>query len=287
VTIMKPEIIVLGHSGFIGKALCDQLNIADIAFQGISSSDIDLRKSESITALNQRFTKNTVLIFSAAIIRQKGDNLETLQDNIKMAINVAKSLENHPIDKCIYLSTADVYGHPDSLLISENTPINPLTNYASAKWLSESLMESVCLKTHTPSLTLRYSGIFGPGQRQPRYGPNSFIDSVIKKENVNLWGDGEELRDMVYVKDLAKIIVQLSQNNIQGILNIATGKSTTFQQTAEMICQLMPYQCKIIHRERNGPKFDQVFDISKLKQSLPNLCFTPLNQAFREMLYIN
>lgn len=278
-----PEIVILGHTGFIGNTIFEQFASQNIIAQGISSKEVDLRKLESRDYLSNTLTASSILIFSAALIRQRGDNLETLQDNIKLASNVASVIENQPIKKCVYLSTADVYDQPVPLPITEETSVNPQTYYAAAKYCSESLLKTACQRSNVPILIFRYAGIFGPGQKEGRYGPNSFVETAIKDRVIKLWGDGKELRDMVYVRDLARIITQLVESDAQGIFNIATGKSVTFLEVAEALRQLLPSPVEIIHQERTGPKFDQGFNVDKLKQTLPNLEFTPLRKALKEM----
>lgn len=275
------ETIILGHSGFIGNAVLEELNNNHIHTMGISSSDIDLQQPSSIGNLSKIFTADSTLIFSAAVIRQKGETLKILQDNIQITSHVATAIENQPINKCVYLSTADVYGFP-TYPITESTPINPQTYYATAKYCSESILQIACRKINIPLLILRYSGIFGPGQKQPRYGPNSFIDTGLKDKTISLWGDGMERRDMVYIKDLANIIVQFSQNDIEGIYNIATGKSHSFLEITEQLKTILPNKFKILSRPRTGIKFDQTFNTTKLQTTLPNLNFSPLDQALHE-----
>lgn len=277
------EIIILGHSGFIGSALFEHLARNDIAVRGISSSEIDLKNPASVHHLRTTLLPSSILIFSAALTRQRGDNLETMQDNIKLASNVAAVLEDCHIKKCVYLSTTDVYGQPQFLPITETTPISPQTYYAAAKFCSESILQTACRRAQTPILTLRYGGIFGPGQKNIQYGPYSFIADTLKDKNIQLWGDGQELRDLVYVKDLVEVINLLVNSETEGVFNIATGKSATFLEVAQTLQQLLPTPSQLIHRERTGVKFDQEFDIGKLKEVLPNFSFTPLSKSLKEM----
>lgn len=278
------EIIILGHSGFIGKALFEHFSSEGVTPRGVSSKEIDLRDPESTNYLEGILTPESTLIFSAALIRQRGDNLQTLQDNIRLASNVATVLENHRLKKCIYLSTTDVYGQP-MYPISEDSPINPQTYYAAAKFCSESILQTACRRAQTPILILRYGGIFGLGQKEPRYGPNSFVETALKEGVIKLWGDGEELRDMVYVKDLAKATSQLTKGDDQGIMNVATGIPTTFLGVAEVICSLLSPPIRIVHQDRSGPKFNQRFNPEKFRQNLPNFKFTPLKEALTQMVY--
>lgn len=280
---MKNQIVLLGHTGFIGSNIFKKLKLRGMSVKGIDRDKVNLLNGEeSASCLSEILTSKSTLIITTAINRELGDNLKTLQGNIKIIANIAQVLESKPIKKCVYLSTADVYGIPEKLPITEETPISPQTYYAIAKYCCEALLEVACRKTNCPLLILRYNGVFGPGQRNIGYGPNAFIKSVLDEGVVRLWGKGEELRDTLYVKDLAKVISQLSLGRASGVYNIATGKSRTFADMVRTLQKISPKRFKVLTRKRTGPAFDQVFDIARLAKAIPRLSFTPMEQALLE-----
>lgn len=281
---MQSNVVILGHTGFIGKSIVEYLNSKKIKFLGIASKECDLKNAKSINSLSKLFTKNTTVIITAAINRELGDTIENMQTHINMIANVAKALEMHSVKKCVYLSTTDVYGFPKKLPITEETPISPKTFYAIAKYCCEELLKVITQKLKVPLLILHYNGVFGPGQRNIGYGPNFFIKGILEEGSVRLWGDGKELRDTVYVKDLAKIIVQLSLDRASGIYNIATGKSRSFADMVKILKKISPKKFRILRRKRTSSPFNQVFDIVKLKVVLPKLSFTPMDKALQETL---
>lgn len=279
---MKNQILLLGHTGFIATHIFEALRANGNKVRGFDREDIDLLLPSSTIRLTKLLASKDILIITAAINRELGDNLETMQDNIKMISNVGRALENQQVKKCVYLSTADVYGRPDHLPITEQTPVTPKTYYAIAKYCCESLLEETCRKASISLLILRYNGVFGPGQRNIGYGPNAFIRSILEERVVRLWGKGQELRDTLYVKDLARIICRLSLGKESGIYNIAKGKSLSFAKMVKMLQKVSPKKFNIIHRKRTGPSFNQVFNITKLKSALPKFPFTTMEQALRE-----
>lgn len=281
------KIVLLGHTGFIGKTVFKELKAQKISVHGISSKEIDLVKSQSSKKLERFLKRDMALIITTAITREKGDDLQTFNDNIKIIVNVAHALENNSVKKCVYLSTADVYGHSDRLPITEQTPIKPLTYYAMAKYICEKILQITCQKNNIPLIILRYNGVFGPGQRNIGYGPNYFISEIKKNGLVKIWGNGQELRDTVYVKDLAKIIIELSFNKATGVYNIATGKSYSFTNILKMINLLSAKNFRIVKRKRTSHPFDQIFDNSKLKKIFTKITFTPIEKALWETYNLN
>lgn len=279
---MRPKIILLGNTGFIGKYIQEELRKRKIQVKGLSSKDINFILSKSVGQLCRILNKEDIIIITAAINRELGDNLKTMQDNIKIIANIATALELKPVKKCVYLSTADVYGIPDELPITEKTSIRPQTYYAAAKFCCESLLGVTAKKGKFPLLIFRYNGVFGSGQRNIGYGANFFIKSILENGTLCLWGDGEELRDSIYVKDLAKIVAKLSLNRASGIYNVAKGKSYSFIEIVKMIRKISDKELEVLHRERTSQSFNQVFDIKKLKRILPKFSFTPMDKALKE-----
>lgn len=279
--MQKVNLVLLGHTGFIGKEIFSQLRVKKITVRGFSSKEINLFSPSSVRLLQNLLNKETILIVASAITRELGDNISSMQKNIQIISNIALAIEKSPIKKCVYLSTADVYGKPNGP-ISEKLPLNPQTYYALAKICSEKILEITLNKTQTPLLIFRYNGVFGPGQKNIGYGPNYFIHSILNEGSVKIWGDGKEMRDSLYVKDLAKIIISLSLSNTSGIYNIATGKSRAFVDILKIIRKVSSIKFTIQERDRTSSSFNQIFDTSKLKKALPAVTFTPLEKVIEE-----
>lgn len=274
-------ITLLGHTGFIGQTVYKLIKAKGLKITGISSKEINFLHKNSSSKLLPFLGDDTTLIISIAINRELGDNVETLQQNIKIISNIAKALTQKPIKKCVYLSTADIYGHPNET-ISENTAIDPKTYYAISKFCCEKILEVATEQTGIPLLILRYNGVWGPGQKNIGYGINFFIDSINKEGRVTFWGRGEEERDALYVKDLSKIIVDISLSKSRGIYNIARGKSISFADMVRFLKKLSPKKFRIYFKKRTTPNFNQKFNIEKLKKTLPKIYFTPLETSLKE-----
>lgn len=281
---MKQRIFIIGHTGFIGKAISKELTARKMKFLGIATKECDLRKPQSVSYLARILKKDVIVIITASINRELGDTLNNMQTHINMIANIARALESNPVKKCVYLSSADVYGHPRKLPITEESTINPQTYYALAKYTCEKTLEATAQKFNFPLLVLRYNGVFGPGQTNIGYGPNAFIQSLLEDGVIKLWGNGKERRDSIYVKDLAKVIVKLCVGNASGVYNIATGKSRSFRNMIEILQQIFPKKIKIISKKRTSPQFDQVFDSTKLKTKLARFHFMTMKQALEETI---
>lgn len=274
-------IIILGSTGFIGKSLCNHFSKIQFPYKGFSSKEIDLTKKTSVKKLSKIFNSETILIFASSITKEKGDNIENMQKNIDMVKNVLCAIKIKPVKKIVFISSIDVYGKPAGK-INEQTPINPLSPYGVSKFTSESLLKILAKSLKIPLLILRLGGIFGPNQSPKKYGPNSFIYSLKRNSPVNIFGDGSEKRDLVFIFDLVKIISQLSFSKSAGIVNIASGNQISFMEILTKIKNISNQRIKIFKRKRGTKKINFIFDNSKLLSLLPeNFKFTTYEKALK------
>src|SRR5207248_3421831 len=82
---------------------------------------------------------------------------------------------------------------------------------------------------------LRPSLLYGARDPHNGYGPNRFRRLAAKGEAITLFGEGEEKRDHVHIADVAALSSAVLHHRSTGTLNIATGKSTSFREVAEMV----------------------------------------------------
>jgi len=283
-TKVATKIIILGHTGFIGKALHAYLRQNTTSeIYGYSSSSINLLYPDSLNTLDNIIDEQTTLILTAAITRDRGDTLDNFYTNITMVTNVARFLKSRRIKKCIYLNSVAVYGDAaDNLSINENTPINPTCFYGVANYAGECILRHVADSAGFPLLSLRLCQVYGRGNTHLTYGPDDFIHSILQNRTVRLYSNGEELRDHLYIGDLVRLIHHFTFGNFSGIYNLATGQSYSFQEVVEYLRKVVPYDFSISHVPRTRPLVNQRFDITKLLLSLPDFRFTEFEKGLEE-----
>lgn len=283
-TKVASKIIILGHSGFIGKALHTYLRKNTTSeIYGYSSPSINLICPDSLSTLGNIIDEQTALILTAAITRDRGDTLDNFYTNITMVTNVARFLKSRRINKCIYVNSVAVYGDAaDNLSINENTPINPTSFYAIAKYTGELILRNVASSVGFPLLILRLCQVYGPGDTHAIYGPSGFIHSILQNRTLRLYSNGEELRDHLYIGDLVRLIHHFTFGNFSGIYNLATGQSYSFQEIVECLRKVIPYNFPVSHVPRTQPLVNQKFDTTKLSLAVPDFGFTELEEGLRE-----
>lgn len=283
-TKVPTRVIILGHTGFIGKALHTYLGKNTTSeIYGYSSSSINLIYRDSLNVLGNIIDEQTALVLTAAITRDRADTLDAFYSNITMVTNVARFLKSHRINKCIYLSSGSVYGNAlDDLNINENTPVSPDSFYAIAKYTGERILQNVAGSAGFPLLILRPCQVYGPGDTHTTYGPGDFIHSILQNRTLRLYSNGEELRDHLYIGDLVRLIHHFIFGNFSGIYNLATGQSHSFQELVECLRKVIPYNFSVSHSPRIQPLVNHKFDTTKLSQAMPNFRFTELEKGLRE-----
>jgi UDP-glucose 4-epimerase len=266
-------IVVLGSSGFIGRALIAQLPDA----RGFSSSELNLLQPSQLSALDPLLGPETTLIVCSALTPDRGQTLETLSANFSIALNLASCLHDKALRKVVYLSSDAVYPFV-SEPVTEATPIDAANFYALGKIATERILLST---VQAPLLNLRPTGVYGPGDTHNSYGPNRFIRQIATDRQVRLFGQGEETRDHLFIDDLARLVASLIESDASGVLNLATGESRTFGSIIGDLRTFVPFEFEVVHAPRSGRITHRQFDISRLRQAIPDLQFTPFAEGLR------
>jgi UDP-glucose 4-epimerase len=282
------KIIILGHSGFIGSYLMNffQKHSHIVEIVGYSSPSLDLTDSHHVLELAGIFDLQTAVIMCSGIKKQFGDNLEIFSKNVKMVENICAILHDKPVCRFLYFSSAEVYGDAiHNTNISEDTPINPTTYYGIAKYTSERLLQKVIASQKDSSLLiLRPPLVYGPCDTSRGYGPAGFVWSAINKEEIKLWGDGSELREFIFIYDLVKIVCNMTFNNYNGVLNVASGRSYTFQDILKILLDIVDFKFQINSCPRTKRKVDHIYSNKVLMQLLPDFVFTSLDEGVKYTL---
>lgn len=274
--------IILGASGFVGGSILEELrNMHDCPVQGFRSSDLDLNDPHSAERLCQVLTPETVLIVTARAGLM--DAFEGFSAEASIALNVAKALAVQRLRKCIYFSSVSVYGDATTnMCITENTPINPTSFYGAAKYAGECVLRQIAQDRRIPLIVFRPCKIYGPGDSSKAYGPVGFIESILHESKASLFGDGRELRDHIFIGDVARITVDMARGDQQGTFNLVSGESCSFKDILEIIRKVSGREFEIVNMKRTRPKIDQKFCQEKMARVMPGFRPMPLEQGVAE-----
>lgn len=273
------KIILIGGSGFLGKNLAIRFNENNNEIIVTSSKNLDLSRQDSILKLKEfNKYKNSTIIFLSAITPDKGKSLNAFNLNIKMAqifldsFDDDFSINNH----IVYISSDAVYP-----LTIENINFDTLpspTDLYSAMHLTREMMFK---NKFTNNLTiLRPTLIYGYGDTHNSYGPNRFFRQLIEKNEINIFGEGLDIRDHLYIKDLCNLIYLIVKNKILGTINLATGNSISYIDLANIFIKSFS-NVSINKISVNNKKSSRYFQMSKFLNEL-NYSITDLEKNLNE-----
>ncbi len=290
---MPKRVIILGASGFIGGWLLKRfLSDSPYTAVGYSSADCNLLSPSSIRKALSSVTPEDVIVMLSCITRLRENSFGSLLKNTRMAYNIARFVEKHPVSQFIYFSTADIYGLvPEGTVISENLQPDPNDFYALSKLASEFILKKALSSRQTAFLSLRISAVYGPGD-EGRSTVNALFSSLFRTGKIKIFGDGKDTRDFVFVDDIYKIVENAIMRQVRGVVNVATGKSLCVTEIVDLIKSLtgtgfavefVPADPKAEKRQRR-----MEFDISRFQQLFPGFAFTDLKTGVSSYFsYIN
>jgi UDP-glucose 4-epimerase len=280
---MKPKVVILGNSGFIGSSLEKDLREGGgIQVEGLNSSDLDLSEKESPEKLAKILNEETIL-FVFARSRNNQNQIDGFHQNILIDQNIARCLEKKPVKKCLYFSSVSVYGETTTnTKITENTSVDPSTLYGVGKFVGEKVLRFSANSAGFPLLVLRCCKVYGPGNPDTiSYGPDKFINTIMKDNRLSLFGKGEEKRDYLFIQDLIGIIKHLAFSEARGILNLVSGNSFSFKEIASLLRKITKRDFSEITLDRKNQMIHQGFIIDKLVSDCRDVSFTDLEKGLK------
>ena len=273
-----PRVVVIGAGGFVGGAILARLKQRGVSAVGLSRKEADLLIDDGAARLADQLQPSDSVVFVSAIAPAR--NTQHLIQNLRMAEAACGAMARKPPGHLIYISSDAVY--------ADNA--NPVTEWSACQPSSMHgmmhLAREMIFKTAVPApfAILRPTLIYGAGDPHNGYGPNRFRRQAAKGEDIGLFGEGEERRDHVFIDDVAEIVVLALVHGSRGILNVATGVSTSFREVAEMAGAVAGSSARIKGSPRQNPITHRHFDVAGGLKSFPNFHYTPLREGMERAL---
>jgi UDP-glucose 4-epimerase len=240
------RILVTGGAGFVGGALTRRLvdagarvTVLDDLFTGkaetVPTGAEFVQGSVTDTDLVDELVAANALIFHLAarnIIASTANPRDDFATNIGGTLNVLLAARKTKVDRVVYSSSASIYGNPRSIPINEDDHIVTLSPYAVSKLGGENYCQSFYESYGLPTACVRYSNVFGPGQRpdNPYCGVVAkFLADAHAGAPLSVHGDGEQTRDYTYIDDAveATMLAAVHPRAEGEIFNVGTGIETS------------------------------------------------------------
>jgi len=199
---------------------------------------------------------------------------EYFYDNLLSTINLIRAVKQHGVSRFIYTSTCEVYGDVNEGKADETYPCNPTSPYAASKYAAERAVLAYGRSYGLNVTVIRPFNAFGERQKAFRAGSviPTFILLALRGKPLTVHGDGSQMRDYVYAKDIAEAHVRVLEENPPNltIFNVATGNGITIREIAEKIsARINNAEIKFVKDPRGEAQLRRsVGDGSKIKRLL-------------------
>lgn len=289
------KVLVTGGAGFIGSHIVEH-------FQGQAEVRVldNLRSGyrENLQGLDHEFIEGSIT--DRDVVRQAVENVDYIFHMAAM-ISVPESMEK-PVEcveintigtlvvleeaaragvkKMCFSSSAANYGDNPTVPKIETMLPEPKSPYAITKLDGEYYCDMFSREGRLNTGVMRYFNVFGP-----RQDPGSayaaavpiFIDKAVRNETITIFGDGEQTRDFIYVKDVVAANVFLALNDTApGFYNVAYGQRLTINDLARKIIELTDSSSTIEYApERPGDVKHSMASVEKIRSAgfVPSGCF--------------
>jgi len=296
------KIIVTGGAGFIGSHIVDALieegyevHIVDNMSAGKKENVnkkailhiVDIREKEKLIPI---FKDAKYVFHEAAMprVQYSIDNpIETNDINVNGLLNVLEACRLNKVERLVFASSSSIYGDPDVLPTTEEMNVNPMSPYATHKYIGEVYLKLYSKIYNLETVCLRYFNVYGPRLNPEGAYPlviGYFMKLLKEGKKLTITGDGEQTRDFVYVSDVVKAnILAMTGVNIGNgeVINIGGSKRYSINYIAELIGG------EVEHIAPRVEPHDTEADIKKAKSLLGWSASVTLEEGIKELKKIN
>ena len=283
------KILVTGGAGFIGSNIVDELiekkhkvvivdNLATGNIKNVNKKakfyKVSVCDKKKIDEIFKKEKIDIVIHHAAQLDVRKSveDPCFDADVNIKGALNILEACKNTKVKKIIFASSGGtIYGECGTKAPDEKAFANPLSPYGVAKLSVEHYIKAYSALYGLKYTILRYANVYGP--RQDVNGEAGvvaiFIGRMSQNKEFFIFGDGKQLRDYVYVKDVVSANIKSLTKGNNEVINIGTNKTTSVTKLAQELSKIIGYKNKPVFKpKRNGELFKSFLNISKAKKVL-------------------
>lgn len=267
--------LVTGGAGFIGSHLSDALiergdevtiiddlssgsreNIESALANGARLVEGDIRDLEFVKATVAEAAPSTIFHLAAQgeVRRSIDEPSFDASVNVIGTVNMIDAGLAIGLDRFVFASTGGaIYGEGDRIDLPavESEILEPLCPYGLSKLAGEKYLELYRRMYMFNSVALRFGNVYGPRQNpKGEAGAVAIFGELLKEgKQPTVFGDGQQTRDFVYIKDVIDAVLTASRTDVEGAINIGTGKETSLLDLIGGLAEHAP----------NGNGFDPVF----------------------------
>lgn len=280
------RILVAGHRGMVGGALCRRLSAGGYTnLITRTRSELDLTSQAAVDAFLAETQPDYLFIAAAKVGGIHANNVyraDFLYENLMIAANLIHGAHRQGIDRLMFLGSSCIYPRNCAQPIREEYLLQgPLeqTNepYALAKIAGVKLCEAYNAQYARRYVSVMPTNLYGPGDNYDLENSH-VLPALLRKAHearqagdatMTVWGSGEPRREFLYVEDLADACVHLMETGYAGpALNIGVGEDLTICDLARTVMDVVGLEAELVlDRSRPDGTPRKLLDVSRLKDA--------------------
>jgi UDP-glucose 4-epimerase len=297
--------LVTGGAGFIGSNLVrtlieegHEVRVLDNLLSGYRSNLDPFPEAELVEgdvrdeAVLERCAAGVEVVFHlAAAVGNKRSIEHPLLDadiNVMGTIKVLEAARRAGVRKVVASSSAGIFGELKTLPIREDHPLEPNSPYGVSKLAEEKMCLAYAHLYGMEAVCLRYFNVYGPNQRFDQYGNviPIFVFKMLAGEPLTIFGDGEQTRDFVNVRDVVQANVRAAKAmGVSGAFNIGSATRISINDLVRRLGEAAGGMPEVIYgAPRPGDVRDSLADVSAAREKLGFVPSVGLEEGLPEYL---
>lgn len=299
------RVLVTGGAGFIGSnvartlldeghdvVVLDNLSTGHRAnlstLRGVTFLEGDIRDTAVVTRAMQGVEVIFHLAASVGNARSIAFPIDDAETNVIGTLHVLEAARAAGTRLIVFSSSAGIFGELKHLPIREDHPVEPDSPYGTTKLAAEKLCLAYAKLYGLEAIALRYFNVYGTNQRYDAYGNviPIFTHRLLHEMPLVIFGDGEQTRDFVNVKDVARLnLLATRARGVSGAFNVGSGTSISINRLVAILSELAGRPLPVEHDPpRQGDVRHSIADIAAARKVLHYEPTVPIVEGLREYL---
>lgn len=297
--------LITGGAGFLGKALANRLaadghtvvvldDLSNGSREGLASTIHFTKGDVRDVPLMWSLLQDVDCVYHLAARVSVAQSILYPRDynavNVGGTVSLMEAIRDAGVRRVVLASSGAIYGRQKTERVTEVDMPRPDSPYAVSKWAAEQYLHTIGYLWGIETVALRIFNAFGPGQSLPvSHAPviPRFLRQVLSGGSLVLFGDGNQVRDFVYVADVVAALISAAQ--VRGIdrqvINIGSGQGTSIRELADLMETVTGRRVnRVFNGEKSGGVQRLVADTGRARQLLGFEPYISLSAGLQRML---